>query len=71
MRILFVGDEASLPAELSEFIADLGEEWHTTTVVDGHAAMAAVAASSLDAVIALFTRERVLQRLQMAHNFGL
>ncbi|MDX3933468.1 MAG: HDOD domain-containing protein [Stenotrophomonas sp.] len=51
MRILFVGDEASLPAELSEFIADLGEEWHTTTVVDGHAAMAAVAASSLDAVI--------------------
>ena len=26
---------------------------------------------SLDAVIALFTRERVLQRLQMAHNFGL
>ena len=26
---------------------------------------------SLDAVIALFTRERVLQRLQKAHNFGL
>jgi glutamyl-tRNA synthetase len=26
---------------------------------------------SLDAVIALFTRERVLQRLQKARNFGL
>lgn len=51
MRILFVGDEASLPAELSEFIADLGEDWHTTTVIDGHAAMAAVSATALDAVI--------------------
>jgi glutamyl-tRNA synthetase len=26
---------------------------------------------SLDAVISLFTRERVLHRLQKAHNFGL
>ena len=51
MRILFVGDEASLPAELSEYIADLGEDWHTSSVADGHSAMAAVAGSPLDAVI--------------------
>ncbi|MBA8681694.1 HDOD domain-containing protein [Stenotrophomonas tumulicola] len=51
MRILFVGDEASLPAELTGFIADLGEEWLTTTLPGGHAAMAAVAASAVDAVV--------------------
>jgi len=51
VRILFVGDEASLPADLGEFIGDLGEDWLTTTVPGGHAAMEAVAGSPLDAVI--------------------
>lgn len=51
MRILFVGDESSLPAELSDFITDLGEDWITSTVPEGHAAMAAVSASPMDAII--------------------
>ncbi|HCR32703.1 MAG TPA: hypothetical protein DIV57_04945, partial [Stenotrophomonas sp.] len=51
MRILLVGDSASLPAELSEFIADLGEEWQPLTAFDGHTAMSAVAAQGVDAVI--------------------
>ncbi|WP_305804169.1 HDOD domain-containing protein [Stenotrophomonas sp. YIM B06876] len=51
MRILLVGDEASLPAELSDYIGDLGEEWQVQTVPDGNAAISAVATSSIDAVI--------------------
>ena len=43
MRILLVGDAASLPAELTEFIADLGEDWQPLTATDGQAAMTAVA----------------------------
>ena len=35
MRILLVGDAASLPAELTEFIADLGEDWQPLTATDG------------------------------------
>ena len=51
MRILLVGDEASLSAELLEFIADLGEEWQPLTAADGQSAMGIVAGSPVDAVI--------------------
>ena len=51
MRILLVGDEASLSAELLEFIADLGEEWQPLTATDGQSAMGIVAGSPVDAVI--------------------
>lgn len=51
MRILLVGDEASLSAELLEFIADLGEEWQPLTAADGQGAMGIVAGSPVDAVI--------------------
>ena len=52
MRILFVGDEASLPAEVTEYIRELGEDWQVQTVTDGNAAIAAAATVQLDAVIA-------------------
>ncbi|MBN6152114.1 HDOD domain-containing protein [Xanthomonas sp. AmX2] len=52
MRILFVGDEASLPADVIEYIRDLGDDWQVQTVADGNAAIAAVATVHLDAVIA-------------------
>lgn len=52
MRILLVGDEASLSAELTEFIADLGEEWQPLTAADGLSAMSIVASTPVDAVIA-------------------
>ncbi len=51
MRILLVGDAASLPAELTEFIADLGEDWQPLTAADGQTAMTAVATQGVDAVI--------------------
>jgi len=51
VRILLVGDAASLPAELTEFIADLGEDWQPLTATDGQAAMNAVATQGVDAVI--------------------
>lgn len=52
MRILLVGDEASLSAELMDFIADLGEEWQPMTAADGQSAMSIVASTPIDAVIA-------------------
>ncbi|MGE8208840.1 MAG: HDOD domain-containing protein [Stenotrophomonas rhizophila] len=52
MRILLVGDQASLSAELMDFIADLGEEWQPLTASDGQSAMSIVAAGPVDAVIA-------------------
>jgi len=51
VRILLVGDEASLSAELLEFIADLGEEWQPLTAADGQSAMGIVAGSPVDTVI--------------------
>ena len=51
MRIVLVGDDASLSAELLEYIADLGDEWHVQSVVDGNTAIATVASSTVDAVI--------------------
>lgn len=52
LRILFVGDEASLPSEVTEYIRDLGEDWQVQSVADGNAAIAAAATVRLDAVIA-------------------
>jgi HD-like signal output (HDOD) protein len=52
VRILLVGDEASLSAELMDFIADLGEEWQPLTAPDGQSAMSIVASTPIDAVIA-------------------
>lgn len=51
MRILFVGDEASLPSELSDYVADLGDEWQAQQVADGNSAIEAAALSPFDAVI--------------------
>lgn len=51
MRILLVGDETSLPAELIDYIGDLGDEWQVQSVPDGNAAISAIASSSIDAVI--------------------
>lgn len=52
MRILFVGDETSLPSELVDYIRDLGDDWLVQQVADGNAAIAAVAQAPFDAVIA-------------------
>ncbi|MFT4248440.1 MAG: HDOD domain-containing protein [Pseudomonas sp.] len=51
MRILFVGDEASLPSELVSYIRDLGDDWQTQQAPDGNAAIAAAAQTPFDAVI--------------------
>ncbi|MBB3855070.1 HD-like signal output (HDOD) protein/CheY-like chemotaxis protein [Xanthomonas arboricola] len=51
MRILFVGDEASLPSELSDYVADLGDQWQVQQVADGNSAIEAAALSPFDAVI--------------------
>jgi HD-like signal output (HDOD) protein len=51
LRILFVGDEASLPPELVGYIRDLGDDWHAQQVPDGNTAIAAAAHSPFDAVI--------------------
>ncbi|KAB7764446.1 HDOD domain-containing protein [Xanthomonas maliensis] len=51
MRILFVGDEVSLPSNLVDYIADLGDQWQAQQVADGNSAIAAAALSPFDAVI--------------------
>ncbi|AKU50857.1 MULTISPECIES: HDOD domain-containing protein [Xanthomonas] len=51
LRILFVGDEASLPSELSDYVADLGDQWQVQQVADGNSAIEAAALSPFDAVI--------------------
>lgn len=52
MRILLVGGEACLPAELLQYVDDLGDEWEVQSVPDGSAAIVAVASATIDAVIA-------------------
>jgi HD-like signal output (HDOD) protein/CheY-like chemotaxis protein len=52
LRILFVGDETSLPSELVDYIRDLGDDWQVEQVADGNAAIAAAALTPFDAVIA-------------------
>ncbi|QBG82802.1 HDOD domain-containing protein [Xanthomonas oryzae] len=51
MRILFVGDEASLPSDLVAYVADLGDQWQAQQVADGNSAIEAAALSPFDAVI--------------------
>ncbi len=51
MRILFVGDEASLPSELADYLSDLGDEFHVQQVPDGNSAIASAAQSPIDVVI--------------------
>jgi len=51
LRILLVGGEASLSAELLEYIADLGDEWEVESVPDGSAAIVAVSSATIDAII--------------------
>lgn len=51
MRILLVGGEANLSAELLEYVADLGDEWEVQSVPDGSAAIVAVSSATIDAII--------------------
>lgn len=51
MRILLVGGEATLSAELLEYIGDLGDEWEVQSVPDGSAAIVAVSSATVDAII--------------------
>ncbi len=51
MRILLVGGEATLSAELLQYVGDLGDEWEVQSVPDGSAAIVAVASASIDAII--------------------
>lgn len=51
MRILLVGGEASLSAELLEYIGDLGDEWEVQAVPDGSAAIVSVSSATVDAII--------------------
>ncbi|MFA0923462.1 HDOD domain-containing protein [Xanthomonas fragariae] len=51
LRILFVGDEASLPSDLVDYVADLGDQWQAQQVADGNSAIEATALSPFDAVI--------------------
>jgi HD-like signal output (HDOD) protein len=51
LRILLVGGQANLSAELRAYIGDLGEEWELQSVPDGSAAIVAVASATIDAVI--------------------
>ena len=51
MHILLVGDDAALPAELSEFILAWGDEWEVTRVSDGNSAVAELASHPIDALI--------------------
>ena len=51
MRILYVGDTACLPDDLSDYIGDMGDEWTVETVADGKSAMFAVANGPVDVVM--------------------
>ncbi len=51
MRILYVGDNAVLPADLSDYIGDMGDEWKVEFAADGNAAIFAVANSPVDVII--------------------
>ncbi|HVK52825.1 MAG TPA: HDOD domain-containing protein [Pseudoxanthomonas sp.] len=51
MRILYVGDTACLPEDLSDYIGDMGDEWKVEFAADGNAAIFAVANSPVDVMI--------------------
>ena len=48
MRILYVGDTGCLPADLSEYLADLGDDWQVKKVAAGHEAVQWVASEAVD-----------------------
>ena len=52
MRILYVGDADCLPADLADYIGDMGDEWKVDAVADGNAAMFAVSNEPVDVIIA-------------------
>ncbi|KRG71006.1 HDOD domain-containing protein [Pseudoxanthomonas dokdonensis] len=51
MRILYVGEVGCLPADLGDYLGDMGDEWKVEMVADGNAAIFAVANSPIDVVI--------------------
>ncbi|GGD41395.1 HDOD domain-containing protein [Pseudoxanthomonas indica] len=51
MRILYVGDTACLPEDLSDYIGDMGDEWKVEFAADGNAAIFAVANSPVDVIL--------------------
>jgi HD-like signal output (HDOD) protein len=51
LRILYVGDTGCLPADLGDYIGDLGEEWKVEAAADANAAMLAVADAAIDVVM--------------------
>ncbi len=52
MRILYVGDSGYLPADLGDYIADMGDDWKVECVPDGSTAIAKVAEQAADVIIA-------------------
>jgi len=52
LRILYVGDADCLPADLADYIGDMGDEWKVDAVADGNAAMFAVSNEPVDVIIA-------------------
>jgi HD-like signal output (HDOD) protein len=51
LRILYVGDTACLPADLADYIGDMGDEWKVEVVADGNAAIFAIANAPVDVVL--------------------
>ena len=51
MRILYVGDIDCLPADLDEYLGDLGEEWKVERVEDGARALQFIAGEPFDVVM--------------------
>lgn len=51
MRILFVGGEDSLPADLLSLVAEMDDDWHVQRAADGAEALARIDASPHDVVV--------------------
>ena len=51
MRILFVGGEESLPAELVELVGDMDDGWKVQRALDGSGAIALIADAAQDVVV--------------------
>jgi len=51
LRILYVGDIDRLPADLDEYLADLGEEWKVERIEDGATALQFIASEPVDVVM--------------------
>jgi HD-like signal output (HDOD) protein len=48
LRILYVGDTDCLPADLDDYLGDLGEEWKISRIAEGSAALQFVASEEID-----------------------